>query len=133
MDASSSVSTHAGHDPHQHHDEHGHHELSFLRKYVFSTDHKVIGLQYLITGLIFLFMGFCLIMLMRWQLAFPGTRLPVIGSIIENVLGPGAMANGVMTPDQLQMTMLGVLGVGGVCAARLIRRFLPLVFLTVNS
>ena len=54
------------HDPH-HHDAHDHHELAFWRKYIISTDHKVIGIQYGITGLIFLFFGFCLMMLMRWQ------------------------------------------------------------------
>jgi len=99
MDAHSSVS-HAGHDSHDHHHgEHEHHELGFWRKYVFSTDHKVIGIQYGISGLIFLFMGFCLMMLMRWQLAFPGKSLPVIGNLIQNMLGPGSMANGVMTPE----------------------------------
>ncbi len=97
MDASSSVAD-ATHHPHAH-EEHEHHELGFWRKYVFSTDHKVIGIQYGISGLIFLFLGFTLMMLMRWQLAFPGTRLPVIGTLLENVLGPGAMNNGVMTPE----------------------------------
>ena len=42
-----------------------HEELGFWRKYVFSTDHKVIGIQYGITGLLFLFFGFSLMMLMR--------------------------------------------------------------------
>ncbi len=79
MDASSSVS-HPAHDPHQH-DAHDHHELPFWRKYIISTDHKVIGIQYGITGLIFLFFGFCLMMLMRWQLAYPGKALPVIGNV----------------------------------------------------
>ncbi len=97
MDASSSVS-HAAHDPHQH-DAHDHHELPFWRKYIISTDHKVIGIQYGITGLIFLFFGFCLMMLMRWQLAYPGKALPVIGNVIERMLGPGSMPNGVMTPE----------------------------------
>ena len=78
---------------------HDHHELPFWRKYIISTDHKVIGIQYGITGLIFLFFGFCLMMLMRWQLAYPGKALPVIGNIIERMLGPGSMTNGKMTPD----------------------------------
>src|SRR5205085_6832502 len=84
-----------------HHDEHGdeHHELGFWRKYVFSTDHKVIGIQYGISGLIFLFFGFCLMMVMRWQLAFPGTKLPLVGSMLENVLGRGAVENGVMKAE----------------------------------
>ena len=85
-------------DPHTH-AEHDHHELGWWRKYIFSTDHKVIGLQYLLTGLCFLFFGFCLMMVMRWQLAFPGKALPFIGNLIQNVLGPGAMNNGVMTPE----------------------------------
>lgn len=65
----------AEHDVHTH----GHHaEESFWRKYVFSVDHKVIGLQYMMTGLLFLFFGFTLMMLMRWQLAYPGKPLPSI-------------------------------------------------------
>src|SRR3989338_386321 len=63
-----------------HHDSHGSHELSFWRKYIFSTDHKIIGLQYGITALIFLFFGFCLMMLMRWQLAYPGEPIPYINN-----------------------------------------------------
>ena len=62
-------------DDHGGHDDHGHHELGFWRTYVFSTDHKTIGIQYLCAGLFFLFFGFCLMLLMRWQLAFPGQPL----------------------------------------------------------
>ena len=64
--------------PHVAHEVH-HEELGFWRKYVFSTDHKVIGIQYSVTGLLFLLFGFCLMMLMRWQLAYPGVPLPLIG------------------------------------------------------
>ncbi len=78
------------------HDEHGHHEeLSFWRKYVFSVDHKVIGIQYTVTALVFLFFGFCLMMLMRWQLAFPGRALPILGSLF----GEDRMPGGVMLPE----------------------------------
>ena len=59
-----------GHDHGHGHDDH--HELGFWQKYVFSVDHKVIGIQYGVTGLLFLFFGFSLMMLMRWQLAYPG-------------------------------------------------------------
>lgn len=76
------------------HDDH-HHELGFWRKYVFSVDHKVIGIQYGITALCFLFFGFCLMMMMRWQLAYPGKSLPVIGGLLGEAFMPG----GVMTPD----------------------------------
>src|SRR5450631_3768492 len=63
-----------GHDAHGDHG-HEHHELGFIRTYIFSTDHKTIGIQYLWGGLFFLFFGFCLMLLMRWQLAFPGQPL----------------------------------------------------------
>src|SRR6476659_6932404 len=84
-----------------HHDEHGdeHHELGFWRKYVFSTDHKVIGIQYGISGLLFLFFGLCLMMMMRWQLAYPGQALPVIGNALGHIFGPGSMPDGKMTPE----------------------------------
>ena len=59
------------------------HKESFWRKYIFSTDHKIIGLQYGITALIFLFIGFSLMMVMRWQLAYPDTAVPIIGWLIK--------------------------------------------------
>ena len=44
-----------------HHGEHDeHHAQSFWRTYIFSTDHKIIGIQYGFCGLAFLFFGFCL-------------------------------------------------------------------------
>ena len=61
-------------------DAHSHHEESFFRKYIWSTDHKIIGLQYGITALIFLLVGFLLMMVMRWQLAYPETPIPFVGS-----------------------------------------------------
>ncbi len=56
-----------------------HHEESFWRKYIFSVDHKVIGIQYGITALVFLLFGFTLMMLMRWQLAYPEQPMPWFG------------------------------------------------------
>src|SRR5712675_2153013 len=97
MEPSASVETH--HDPHAHAGEHEHHELGWWRKYIFSTDHKVIGIQYGLCGLAFLFLGFCLMMLMRWQLAYPGQALPVIGKLLPQIFGPGSMPDGKMTPD----------------------------------
>lgn len=76
--------------------EHGHHEESFLRKYVFSQDHKVIGIQYGLTALCFLLFGFCLMLLMRWQLAYPnGVPIPVIGKLFGAANAPG----GIMLPE----------------------------------
>jgi cytochrome c oxidase subunit 1 len=74
---------------------HEHAELGFWRKYVFSTDHKVIGIWYAVTGLTFLFFGFCLVMLMRWQLAFPGRPLPILGGLF----GEARMPGGSMLPE----------------------------------
>jgi cytochrome c oxidase subunit 1 len=78
---------------HEHHDHHDHHELGFIRKYVFSTDHKMIGMQYGITSLIFLFFGFLLMMLLRWQLAYPGVPLKIVGNFFEGMPG------GIMLPE----------------------------------
>jgi len=74
---------------------HDHHEQSFWRKYVFSTDHKIIGLQYGFTSLVFLFFGFSLMMMMRWQLAYPGEAMPLIGWLF----GEDTMPGGVMLPE----------------------------------
>jgi len=69
-----------------------HAKLGFLRSYVFSTDHKVIGIQYGITALLFLFFGLCLMMMMRWQLAYPGEAIPIIGGLLgETLVDDGAM------------------------------------------
>ncbi len=81
------------HVEHAHPDHH--HELGFWRKYIFSTDHKVIGIQYGLTSLLFLFIGFSFIMLMRWQLAYPGEPIPLIGWLF----GDETMPDGVMLPE----------------------------------
>ena len=76
-----------------------HEELGFWRKYIFSTDHKVIGIQYGLTGLLFLLFGFFLMMIMRWQMAYPGKPVPLVGELLQKVLGDEMMAGGVMQPD----------------------------------
>src|SRR4026207_1249531 len=82
-----------------------HEEPGFWRKYIFSTDHKVVGLQYGIPGLIFLFFGFCLMLLMRWQIAYPGIPIPVVGELLAKLLGEEMVGKdalgkvGLMTPD----------------------------------
>src|SRR5437879_1195051 len=58
-------------DSHAAHTGHEHHELSFLRKYVFSEDHKIIGIQFLFSSLIFLVIGGSLALLVRLQLGWP--------------------------------------------------------------
>ena len=85
-------------------DEHAHGEQHFLTKYVFSSDHKVIGIQYGIGGLLFLLVGFMLIIGMRWQIAKPGEPIPIIGAVLEHVYahnnaGEPIFKNGVMSED----------------------------------
>lgn len=84
----------------------GHHpELGWWKKYIFSTDHKVIGIQYALTALVFMLFGFFLMMLMRWQLAYPGQPLPVIGPLLAKILGTEVVGTdaaghiGVIMPD----------------------------------
>jgi cytochrome c oxidase subunit 1 len=55
---------------------------SFIRKYVFSTDHKVIAQQFIWMGLLFLLFGGSMAMMIRWQLANPGMPVPLIGKFI---------------------------------------------------
>jgi len=70
-----------------------HHEENFIQKYVFSVDHKIIGLQYGITSLVFLLFGFMLMMLMRYQIAYPETVIPYFGEWLF------AESGGVMLPE----------------------------------
>ena len=46
------------HEAHGHHDSHGHHEESFVSKYIFSQDHKMIGKQFLLTAVLQEFLKF---------------------------------------------------------------------------
>ena len=104
--SSHAVVTALGIDPpgtvHVHHE---HHELGFIRKYIFSTDHKVIGVQFMLTGLVTLLIGGLLAMGIRWQLAFPWTTMPVLGKILFPETG------GVVTPEGYTMlfTMHGTI------------------------
>ena len=67
----------------------------FFRTYVFSLDHKVIGIQYAITGLLFLLFGFSLMMVMRYQLAYPMTPVPFIGGLLSQANASG----GILLPE----------------------------------
>ena len=93
-----------------------HHHEPFWRKYIFSVDHKVIGLQYAITAMCFLLFGFCLMLIMRWNLAYPSEVVPIVGKLLSE--------EGMLTPDGYNsfgamhgtiMVFLGVvpLAVGG--------------------
>ena len=66
---SADATTHDGADAagQAHDDHHEHHDPPFWRKYIFSTDHKIIGLQYGFAALVFLAFGFFLMMVMGFQ------------------------------------------------------------------
>ena len=71
---------------------------SLLRRYVFSTDHKIIGIQFLFTSLAMLLIGGALAMLMRWQLGWPSQPLSWMGQ-----LAPNGMQGGVMVAEYYNM------------------------------
>jgi cytochrome c oxidase subunit 1 len=64
------------------------HELSFIRRYIFSTDHKIIGIQFLLMSLIFLLFGGLMAMMIRWQLGFPDRPMPA-GQLLPETMAPG--------------------------------------------
>ncbi|MDP7331050.1 MAG: cbb3-type cytochrome c oxidase subunit I [Candidatus Marinimicrobia bacterium] len=101
-----------------------HHDEPFIRKYIFSIDHKIIGLQYGITSLVFLFFGFCLMLIMRWQLAYPEQAVPIVGGL----LGEG----GILLPEiynslgAMHGTVMIFLGVVPLAVGALGNYFVPL-------
>ena len=62
------------------HDEQ-HHEQSFGQKYLWSTDHKMIAMQYLFTGMLMALVGGFMAYAFRMQLAFPGMDVPFYGIV----------------------------------------------------
>src|SRR6185436_6506118 len=81
---------------HATHGTHEHHDLGFLRTYVFSTDHKTIGRQFLILGLLMMILGGLLALVVRWQLAWPETPVPGLSPLLPS-------AGGVLEPGQYNM------------------------------
>ncbi|MFQ5890780.1 MAG: cbb3-type cytochrome c oxidase subunit I [Gemmatimonadota bacterium] len=67
----------------------------FWRRYVFSTDHKTIGKQYLLTGLLMGIFGVAWSILIRLQLAWPDATWPVLGRLL-----PGLFESGVLLPER---------------------------------
>jgi cytochrome c oxidase subunit I len=75
-------------------DPHHPHEVGFVRKYIFSTDHKMIAKQFLVVSLFFLVIGGLLAAMMRWQIGFPGQPMPG-GDIMPETMAPG----GIILPE----------------------------------
>ncbi len=79
---------------------------SFIWKYIFSVDHKVIGIQYLLLALVAVFVGMALSVLVRLRLVWPEQSIPLLGWLF-----PVGAPNGVMTPEfyLAMLTMHGTL------------------------
>ncbi|MFB9053302.1 cbb3-type cytochrome c oxidase subunit I [Formosa undariae] len=87
------MSAHA--DTHVHEDDHGHHhKQTFITKYIFSTDHKMISKQFLITGVFMGIIGILMSIMFRMQIAWPGEP----NVLFEMLLGKWA-PDGVMDAD----------------------------------
>ena len=79
---------------HEHEHEH-HHKDTFITKYIFSIDHKMIAKQYLITGIIMGVIGVGMSMLFRMQLAWPEESFKIFNFLLGDKFAP----DGVMTND----------------------------------
>src|SRR5689334_8003285 len=84
-----------GHDHgHDHDHGHGHHEQSFFMKYLWSTDHKIIAMQYLFTGMAMALIGGFAVYVFRMQLAFPGQPVPGFGLVTPGEYNAMVMTHG---------------------------------------
>ncbi|GGB69978.1 cytochrome-c oxidase [Flavobacterium suaedae] len=91
-----SVAGHEIHGENDHVDAHAHHHKdTFITKYIFSIDHKMIAKQYLITGIIMGIIGIMMSILFRMQLAWPEESF----GIFKALLGEEYAPNGVMRND----------------------------------
>ncbi|MGV7107221.1 cytochrome c oxidase subunit I [Flavobacterium sp. U410] len=75
--------------------EHGHHKETFITKYIFSYDHKMIAKQYLITGMVMGIVGILLSILFRMQIAWPEESFGIFKFLLGEKFAPG----GVMRQD----------------------------------
>src|SRR5712691_844211 len=83
MSEAGAVATHAVHEAHE--------ELGFIRTYIFSTDHKMIGRQFRFISLIMLVCGGCMAMLSRWEFSWPESFVPFTSWIPEPYMYHGQM------------------------------------------
>lgn len=67
-----------GHHADDHHHVHAHHKETFISKYIFSMDHKMIAKQFLITGIVWAIIGGLFSVLFRLQLGFPEESFPIL-------------------------------------------------------
>ncbi len=79
--AKTTTKTAHAHEPHDDHGHGEHHEPGFISKYFFPLDHKIIGLQYLFTGMLMGILGAFFVYVFRMNLAFPGIDVPGFGLV----------------------------------------------------
>jgi cytochrome c oxidase subunit 1 len=83
-----------GHDHGHDHEHEHHHKETFITKYIFSIDHKMIAKQYLITGIIMGIIGIAMSLLFRMQLAWPEESFKIFNVLLGDKFAPdGVMAN----------------------------------------
>jgi cytochrome c oxidase subunit 1 len=75
--------------------DHGHHKDTFITKYIFSIDHKMIAKQYLISGLLMGIIGVVLSLFFRMQIAWPEESFEIFKVFLGERMAPG----GVMRND----------------------------------
>ena len=80
-------------DLHGHEHDH-HHKETFITKYIFSIDHKMIAKQYLLTGIVMGIIGVGMSLLFRMQLAWPEESFKIFNILLGDKFAPdGVMAN----------------------------------------
>jgi cytochrome c oxidase subunit I len=94
-----------GHDNDHGHDHEHHHKDTFITKYIFSIDHKMIAKQYLITGIIMGVIGVGMSMLFRMQLAWPEESFKIFNVLLGDKFAP----NGVMT-NEIYLALITIHG-----------------------
>jgi cytochrome c oxidase subunit 1 len=85
-----------GHDHPQDHEHEHHHKDTFITKYIFSIDHKMIAKQYLLTGIFMGVIGVVISLLFRLQLAWPEQSFKVFSFFLGDSYAP----NGVLLNDR---------------------------------
>src|SRR5262245_57866022 len=79
------------------HDEHAHAPQSFIFKYIFSKDHKVIGIQYYLTAMFMALIAGLLAMMVRLQLGWPAAKWPMLEKVFPQSFSGGFMEPGFYT------------------------------------
>ncbi len=89
------MSAHHSHSTDHSHEDHHHHEETFISKWVFSHDHKMISKQFLVTGMVMAVIGMMMSVLFRLQLGYPGESFKILNFFLGDKWAPG----GVLNPD----------------------------------